>query len=270
MKWLVTLLVLSQSFWVYALDTVYVVKEQRPLYDRDVYLFELLEKALQAAKYNAPLEYVKVHPHQQRTLMMLAQGKVDVLWSMTSPERETLGIAVKVPLFRGYIGKRAILVNQNQLDRFANITTLDALRPLVAVQGHDWPDTKILAHNDLTVRPQAKYEAMFSMLNSHQVDYFPRAFIEVSSELASFQRFPLAIVPNVYLHYPAAFYFFVNKDKPALAKAIENGLAIMEKNGEFKSLFDRYFAANIAALKLDNATVIELENPYFEVGATGG
>lgn len=265
MKWLATALLLIHCTLAHAaVEKVLVVQEQRPLYDRDNYLSELLGLALKTAKYESVIEYVKVHPHQQRALMMLARGKADVHWSMTSPERETLAIAVKVPLFRGYIGKRALLVNQERLERFAAVTSLQDLQSLVAVQGHDWPDTKILAHNNLTVRPQAKYDAMFSMLNRHQVDYFPRSFIEVSSELDKFKQFPLAIVPNIYLHYPAAFYFFVNKDKPELAAAIAKGLDEMEKTGEFKQLFDQYFAKQIQALTLDKAKAIELENPFFD------
>lgn len=265
MKWLITALLLIQSVLANAaVQQVLVVQEQRPLYDRDTYLSELLSSALRSAHYAAEVEYVKVHPHQQRALMMLARGKADVHWSMTSPEREKLAIAVKVPLFRGYIGKRALLVNQDQLERFTAITSLQDLQSLVAVQGHDWPDTKILAHNNLTVRPQAKYEAMFSMLNRHQVDYFPRSFIEVGSELDKFKQFPLAIAPTLYLHYPAAFYFFVNKDKPELATAITKGLVEMERTGEFKQLFDKYFAEQIQKLNLDQAKAIELENPFFD------
>ncbi|WP_256096784.1 hypothetical protein [Pseudoalteromonas luteoviolacea] len=55
--------------------TIYVAKEQRPLYDRDLFLYELLQQALLAADYDVNIEHVKVHPHQQRTLMRLAKGE---------------------------------------------------------------------------------------------------------------------------------------------------------------------------------------------------
>ncbi|CCQ11058.1 hypothetical protein PALB_19320 [Pseudoalteromonas luteoviolacea B = ATCC 29581] len=241
---------------------VEVIQEQRELYKRDHYLYELLEKALHAGGIDAALKPVKVHPHQQRALMMLAQGEADVHWSMTSPERELLAIAVKVPLFRGYIGKRALLIHADQQARFRDIASLEELKKFVAVQGHDWPDTKILSANNLPVRPQVNYDAMFSLIARKKVDYFPRSFIEVHAELRQFAQFNLAIAQNVYIEYPAAFYFFVNKEKPQLAKAIEAGLGKLEKSGEFKALFDKYFAEELANLPTEKAHVIHLENPF--------
>ncbi|MFC3033532.1 substrate-binding periplasmic protein [Pseudoalteromonas fenneropenaei] len=264
MKWLIGSMLLLGSCWTWsATPVVYVAKEQRVQYDRDLYLFEVLALALNAANYPANIEPIQVHPHQQRTLMMLAQGKVDVHWSMTSPERELLATAIKVPLFKGYIGKRVLLVNRDQLERFSHIRTLNDLKTLLAVQGHDWPDTKILAHNDLAVRPIAKYPAMFAMVAAHQADYFPRSFIEAASELQSFKQYPLAIVPNLYLSYPTAFYFFVNKGKPELAEALEKGLAIIQADGRFDALFERYFAQSLAALPLKEAIELPLQNPFF-------
>ena len=83
---------------------------------------------------------------------------------------------------------------------------------------------KILAHNELIVRPLASYEAMFSVTEKGLVDYFPRSFIEVGPELALPNNGDLTIIPNLFISYPAAFYFFVSKEKPKLASAIEEGV----------------------------------------------
>lgn len=248
----------------YAVSTLHVAKEQRALYERDLYLYELLEKALIAAQFDVKIEHVNVHPHQQRTLLALSRGEVDLHWSMTSPEREQLATAIEVPLFKGFIGKRALLVKRDHLARFEKIQTRSELTKLTAVQGHDWPDTKILAFNDLPVRPMSKYQAMFAMVARGKVDYFPRSFIEVSSELAEQHSEDLAILPNLYLYYPSAFYFFVSKDKPEVAVALKKGLAIMQENGEFDVLFERYFAAKLNELPLTTARRITLQNPYFD------
>ncbi|KAF7772288.1 hypothetical protein PCIT_a2332 [Pseudoalteromonas citrea] len=248
----------------YAVSSLYVAKEQRALYDRDLYLYELLDKALQAAQLEMKIEHIEVHPHQQRTLLALSRGEVDLHWSMTSPEREQLAIAVPVPLFKGFIGKRALLVKRSHLPRFEKVQNKEQLAKLTAVQGHDWPDTKILAFNDLPVRPMSKYQAMFAMVIRGKIDYFPRSFIEVSSELADQHSEDLVILPNLYLYYPSAFYFFVSKEKPEVAEALKKGLALMQQNGEFDMLFERYFSAKIAALPMDNARKITLQNPYYE------
>ncbi|MGO2373466.1 MAG: substrate-binding periplasmic protein [Pseudoalteromonas prydzensis] len=251
---------------VAAQNTLTIAQEPRAVYQRDEYLKALLQQALAAANYSAKLKTVIVHPHQQRALIALEDNGVDLYWSMTSPERETLAIAIKVPLFKGYIGKRALVTKQESLSRFATVSTAEQLKGFTAIQGHDWPDTKILAHNDLPVRPFANYQAMFNIVLTGRVDYFPRSFIEVTSELKEKNNEGLVIVPNLYISYPSAFYYFVAKHKPELAKSLEQGLAIMQKNGSFDQLFAQYFADDLKALPFDSANTVEikLENPYFQ------
>ncbi|CAH9049588.1 hypothetical protein PSECIP111951_00339 [Pseudoalteromonas holothuriae] len=264
-KFVLLCLLCSWAGSLAAAQVIYVAKEQRTLYDRDLYLYELLDLALKAANFDAQIEHVKVHPHQQRTMLALGDGEVDLHWSMTSPVREQLATAIPFPLFKGFIGKRALLVNKAQLPQFAGIDSLQALSKLTAVQGHDWPDTKILGHNNLSVRPMANYQAMFAMVSRGRLDYFPRSFIEVGAELASQNSDNLVILPSIYLYYPSAFYFFVSKSKPDLAKALTIGLAKLQASGEFDALFERYFADVLAQLPFNQDTkVIELQNPYFD------
>ncbi len=247
-------------------QTINVAQEPRAQYKRDEYLSELLKQALHVAQYPVQLNHVIVHPHQQRALITLEDSNVDLYWSMTSPERETLAIAIKIPLYRGYIGKRALVTSRQLLPLFEKVTTIEQFKQLSAVQGHDWPDTKILAHNGLTVRPLANYDAMFSLTAKGQADYFPRSFIEVTSELKEIDNPELAIVPNLFISYPAAFYYFVSKEKPELADAIEKGLIKLEQTGEFKALFESYFLQDLESLPYAAAKTNELElvNPYFE------
>ncbi|WP_336620313.1 substrate-binding periplasmic protein [Pseudoalteromonas umbrosa] len=239
-------------------ETIYVAKEQRPLYDRDLFLYELLQQALQAAKYDVNIEHVKVHPHQQRTLMALNKGQVDLHWSMTSPAREKLAIAVKFPLFDGLIGKRVLVIHKSHYERFKRITELEQLSRFTAVQGHDWPDTKILSSNGLNVKPIVNYQAMFDMVLDKKADYFPRSIVEAQSELLSQNNPALMIVPDYYLSYPARFYFFVNKDKAELAQQLEKGLAKLKSNGSYEALLQRYFDLNM----LTNSHMLPLTNPF--------
>ncbi|MBH0081016.1 substrate-binding periplasmic protein [Pseudoalteromonas sp. NZS11] len=246
-------------------NIVNVAQEQRVQYARDDYLNELLEKALVSAQYPAEINPVLIHPHQQRTLIALGTKNLDLYWSMSSPERESLAIAIKIPLFKGYIGKRALLTSKNSIARFKGITSLGQLGKLSAVQGHDWPDTKIMAFNGLHIRPFANYQAMFALTSAGRIDYFPRSFIEVNSELLANKESNLVIVPNLYISYPTGFYYFVSNSKPELAVAIEKGLKIMQKNGEFDTLFDEYFAKDLNTLPYEKGKTVELklDNPYF-------
>jgi ABC-type amino acid transport substrate-binding protein len=195
--------------------------------------------------------------------MALSSGKVDLHWSMTSPDREQIAIAIPVPLFKGYIGKRAIMVKKERLAQFEELKSIEQLKAFTAVQGHDWPDTKILAYNNLPIKPLSNYQAMFKLLAAGRVDYFPRSFIEVNSELEE-NPDKFVLLPNVYLEYPTAFYFFVNKAKPQLADDLKRGLNKLKNSGEFDALFSRYFDKDLARLSMyqpDKA--IRLKNPYF-------
>lgn len=245
---------------VAATEVVKVAKEQRKLYPRDHYIVSLLEMAL--ANHAYQLEHVPVHPHQQRTLLKLSKGDVDIHWGMTSPDRETIATAIPIPIFKGLIGKRIALINEQRQPEFS-ATTDDKFKLLTAVQGHDWPDTKILAQNGYRVKPFAHYPAMFTMLSRGQVDYFPRSVIEIQDELAEFNKLGLAIEQYHLLSYPAAFYFFVNKNKSELAIALESGLLAMVSDGRFDKLFYDYFANTLAELKLDERVEHQLKNDYF-------
>ena len=243
-----------------ALEVVKVAKEQRELYPRDHYIVSLLEEALPKSAYK--LTHVPVHPHQQRTLLKLSKGDVDIHWGMTSPDRETIATAIQVPIFKGLIGKRIALIQANRQPEFSSLNT-EQLKQLTAIQGHDWPDTKILAQNGYRVKPSANYRAMFTVLSRGQVDYFPRSVIEIQDELETFKRFGLSIEQQHLFTYPAAFYFFVNNDKAELASALEKGLMKMIADGRFDKLFADYFAETLSKLKLETRQSHLLENDYF-------
>ena len=247
------------------INTINIPKDQHSHYARDDYLNDLLTKALIKADYRAEINLVSVHPHQQRNLMSLNDGTLDLYWSMSSPERESLAIAIKIPLFKGYIGKRALVTSKANLAKFKNVKTLKQLSKLTAVQGHDWPDTRVLISNGLNVRPISNLKAMSVLTSKGLIDYFPRSFIEVNSELLEAKNDNLVIVPNLYISYPTGLYYFVSKDKPELAKALEKGLKIMKKTGEFDALFYEYFATDLNSLPYTKGKTIDikLDNPYF-------
>ncbi|WP_239385531.1 transporter substrate-binding domain-containing protein [Pseudoalteromonas sp. CnMc7-15] len=248
---------------VYAQQKVRVAQEMRPLYPRDYYLQALLQSALAISDKPYTISYVDVHPHQQRILYMLDGERVDVHWSMTSPAREKLAIAVKVPLFKGRIGQRVLLAHPKLARALSAVESVSQLRQFSAVQGHDWPDTNILAANNLPVKAVANYQTMFRLTAQQRVDYFPRSVIEVVDELQAHQQMQLQIVDHVVLNYPSAFYFFVSKNRPELAAHLRQGLDVLIQRGEFDALFTRYFSANLETLSLASRRHIMLANPFY-------
>ncbi|TMN32503.1 hypothetical protein CWB95_23650, partial [Pseudoalteromonas piscicida] len=84
--------------------------------------------------------------------------------SMTIAALEQIAIPIKVHLYNGLIGKRVLIVHTYIYPAIKAIRSLTELKRFTAVQGHDWPDTKILSYNGLKVRPISDDQPMFNMI----------------------------------------------------------------------------------------------------------
>lgn len=227
---------------------------------REDYPLAVLQLALaeSGASYRLqPVPYL----NQSRALKLLElrQG-IDVVWSMTSSEREAKLRPIRIPIDKGLLGWRVLLVREAQLPLFHH-ADLELLRQLIGGQGHDWPDLQILIANDFKVMPSSDYEALFALLAKDRIQYFPRGVIEVMDEWRNHRQMQLAIEPSLLLHYPAAIYFFVHPDNDALAQALEQGLERAIANGKFDALFNQMHGPVLDALKIPQRRVISLQNP---------
>jgi hypothetical protein len=184
------------------------------------------------------------------------------MWTMTDRERESSGaLPVRIPIDRGLMGWRVLLVRRADLPAWARLRGLAELKQRVAGQGHDWPDTAILRANGLQVSTSSGYDALFRMLASGRFDYFPRAVFEVDAELAGGRHRELAVVPNLMLHYPAAAYLFVSPRRPELAELLRAGLEKAVAEGSLQQLHLAHFGALIKAHPVSRERVLKLQNP---------
>lgn len=221
----------------------------------------LLEQALAAAGMPVALEPTAELIPQNRALQELgAQRRLDVVWSMTSVEREQQALPVRVPVFRGLFGWRLLLATPEVAQRLSAVQTLAELRQFTMVSGHEWPDTSILQANGLKVVVSAGYDAMFRQLRLGRADAFPRSAEEIWWELGRHGQ-GLTVVPKLCLHYPAAVHYFVARDQPELARAIESGLLRLRASGAWERLFDQHHGEDLARARLGSRRVIELQNP---------
>lgn len=189
------------------------------------------------------------------------QSQIDVMWTMTSVEREKLLLPVRIPLYKGLIGWRVALLRPDRSELLAKVDSVAALARFSAGQEHDWPDTAILQHAGLPVVTTPDYEPLFSMLLQRRFDYFPRSVIEVSNEVRTHADLGLVIDRHILLRYPAAFYFFVRPQRPQLAKMLSRGLERAIRDGSFDALFQQHNGAALKALALDKRRIIDLPNP---------
>ena len=172
---------------------------------------------------------------QERAISELNRGGlVDVYWMGTSLERERQLRAIRIPLDRGLLGYRRLIVHAEHRAQFESITKLEDLKNLTACQGHDWPDVDILRAAGMKVSTSPGFEVLYQQLAAKRCDYFPRGYFEANSELKErAQLYPqLQNHDSLILYYPYAIYFFVKKDNETLAQWIEQGLEKMIDEGE--------------------------------------
>lgn len=233
---------------------------------RNQYVDELLHLIFSKQNIDLTIQYSKEHMSQGRALKELARGEtIDLNWSVTSKEREQILRAVRIPIYKGLIGWRVFFIVNDSQKRFAAISNIAQLQDLLAVQRFDWPDHRILMANQLRVEGDFSYEQMYKSLSEGLVDYFPRSVLEINREKEQLKYDNLKIEQTLLIKYPSATYFFVNKEKKALAKTIEEGFKKAIADGSYHALFDRYFTQELAKLSLDKRKVIELNNPYFPI-----
>ena len=258
---LLLLSVLSLSTPLCSADTFIYLRPEWADTERDPYGVALLKLAFAKARVCHRLVYSDRTMKQARAVDELQRdtGKLDIMITMTSPEREKSLLGVPVPLTKGLLGWRIPLVRKDQLHQFAGVRSAGQLKQFVAVQGHDWPDTAILRANGLPVEVSSTYEGMFKMLEAGRIDYFPRAVQQVFDERDKYPA--LAVEPHIALRYRTDAYFFVNRRNTRLAADIQRGLEAAKADGSFDRLFYHYFARQIDAAGLAGRRVIELSNP---------
>jgi hypothetical protein len=206
----------------------------------------------------------KVPSQQGRSLRQLVAGNgMSVVWALTNQEREASLLPVRIPIDRGLIGWRLLLINSADSVDFEKITNKQQLAKLVAGQGHDWPDVEVLHANHFNVSTSSTYQGLFHMLARGHIDYFPRAVSEIWPELEANAGLKLAVENKLAIYYPSALYFFVNKNNLWLANVLESCLSTATKDGSLKAIFDDYYLDFILRSKLTHRTILTLTNPSF-------
>ncbi|WP_188149765.1 substrate-binding periplasmic protein [Teredinibacter waterburyi] len=187
-------------------------------------------------------------------------GLVDLLWNMSSDDRESRVRAIEIPLLKNLNSYKVFLVQAENRDILKHVKSMDDLAKFRAGLGTSWPDADVFRRNKLPVVNTSNYELLFAMLTSKRFDYFPRGLHEVWGEVALHTDQDIVVEPYVMLHYPAPYYFFVRKNNTALAERIELGLMRAIEDGSFDRLFMSIpsFKRGVEELERSGRRVIEL------------
>lgn len=229
---------------------------------RSDYPIALLELALKKSGSTATLQTTSARVSKSRALYLLETGvEVDVVWTMTSVDREQRFLPVRIPIYKGLGSYRLLLIRKSEQAKFSALKDEAALKQQMMSQMHDWVDAEVLRQNKFKVLNASSYQSLFQMLLHNRVDAVPRSVLEIAAEQQLFAERGLHIETDWVLHYPGAVYFFVSNKNPVLAEKIETGLRLALKDGSFDLLFQKYFVQQLKEMKLSKRRLVELKNP---------
>lgn len=229
---------------------------------RQTYALAQLQLALDKAGSPLRLQPSDFPMEQDRALLSLEEGRaVDVVWTMTSIEREKRLLPVRIGIDKGLFGWRVALLRKDNPDLLRGIRSLEDLHTLRAGQGHDWPDTDILRWQGVPVVVTASYDSLFRMLAAGRFDYFPRSVLEAWDEVQNNPRADVLIDQHLVLRYPTACYFFFSPRNPRLADTVRRGMEKALADGSFDRLFLQHYGPLLRQARLDQRHLIDLHNP---------
>lgn len=265
-----TLILVSLSFDSYCLDQIKVLRPLLKSDKRTLHKDEVIYRALDltASEFGPfTFETVDVDMTPGRAFASMKTGELintyvapgNKLWDQST-------IPIKIPIRKGLLSYRLLLINQADLSKFENVKTLDDLNNLTAGLQTNWATTKVFNEAKINMVVSHTFEGLFLMLEKQRFNYIPRAIYEVFDELENrkSQLKNIIVEPNLALHIPMATFVYVSKNFPEIANRIEVGLQKMVSNGELQTILNKYYAEDINKANLGSRRIIEIKNPYFD------
>lgn len=263
---LMTVSSLSTFTFAHAQD-VYIARPKSERDPRQEYVFELLNYALNYRSNAASINVrYSEHIHSRKRLhqLMLEGRKVDIQATATRIDWEESLIPIRVPIFKGLLGYRVFLINEDNQPTFSGIKELEQLKKMQAILGAQWSITPVWeAHNFKTIK-NGDYDSLFKIIHFKRADYFPRGMNEVTQELTNYQpKYPkLAIERKLAVYMPLPMYFFVTPHKPELAERLKTNLEAMIESGDFDRQFNAEYQEVMNQLAMNQRRTFYLTNPH--------
>lgn len=234
---------------------------------RNDYPVELLTAALKATeKEYGACKLVGVGPmNQKRAIKSVIDNKIDIAWVPATANNNKVLSPIKVPLRKGLLGWRLLLVNESDLSKFSEVDTLAELSEFKTGFGADWQDLPVMQKNFDSVVLSNTYEQLFKLLHKKRFEFFSRGLHEAWDEIEYHKAddYQFAVLDHIMLRYKAVDLFYVNKQNKQLQKRLSKGMNKIIINGTFNDLFYSYYSYFIDTANINLKTVIELENPNF-------
>jgi hypothetical protein len=235
------------------------------------YKYELIRLALDATRDlygDYSIEPYTSDPGAPRLAQLINDGQiVNLLWaSPGTPIADANVIEIPVDIMHSLLGVRVCFIHKENMSNLNQVTNLATLRKIKIGQGRNWADVRVYQNNHIEPITTPEISNVIGLLGNKRIDCFPMGATEVGPIFDEQRKnFPyLSIDKNLLIYYDYPIYFYVSKTEPRLAKRIEDGLRLLQKNGQFNALFQRYFLKNLLDLHLSQRKIICLESPYVD------
>lgn len=231
---------------VYGVEVVRIIEPQSEQDASHHYFAQLLQISLDHTEKKYGQAYVETTGYvleQGRAERALTFGQhIDVYWMGTSLQREQSLKAIRIPLLKGLLGYRGLIIREHDRPYYQDADNWEQLTRHPACQGMHWPDSDVLQKGAFRVVRSARYTAMFSMLANHRCDIFPRGIHEGPGEVMAYSKDSevLGWFDDWLIYYPFPMYFFTNKDSVHLAERIAEGLELMIDDGSFEQFMKQH------------------------------
>jgi len=241
----------------------YPASESNPYYYKRVkYFVEILELALSKSDHQYQLQKVSLpFMNESRSKTNINANLYDVHWLNAQTFLDKDLQAIRIPLCKGLTGWRVVFIRPESQKEFSAVKNISDLKNYTAGNGNDWPEAVLYEQAGLPQKLSGSWKGLFNMLKQHRIDYLSRSALEIYDEENAFPEWNLKIESQLVIHYPAAYYFYVNKGNQQLATDINIGLERAIADGSFDKVFNLYFSEKIKRLDLANRRVIKITTP---------
>lgn len=230
---------------------------------RQDFAIDVLQAILAEVPHKYQLQESLYPAQQDRALLLLNDRKLDIVWTGTSDHREQHYRAVRIPIQKGLLGWRLLLVNEDKKNLLREVHSIEQLKPFSIGLGGGWPDVALFSDNGFVVHTTTSYEALFKMLQKRRFDLFPRSVLEIWGELESYKNMSIVVEPNVALHYPYANFYFVHREDVQLAQDIERGFNQLIESGDYERMFQQTYQHILDRAQLSERKILSLKNGFF-------
>jgi len=238
--------------------------------DHDNFVFELIKEALTrtGAKWGPYELHTVPEVPRNRQIRELEAGSGSITFAVLGTAHELAKHLrpILIPVDKGLVGYRLLLVRRADQGRFGAVRSPDGLKPFSFGQNFTWDDVDILRANGLTVQTGDDFDGLFQMLSRDRFDAFPRGVGEIGREFQEYgPLYPdLAIEKDLLIHYtlPIYFWFSRNPTGEKLAQRLEEGLRSMIEDGAYDAIFWKYNRSVLDELGLARRRVLTLNNPF--------